>query len=345
MNRKAWRINNAGSIDHLKLVDESLNSPQDNEVQVAVKTIGLNFADIFALFGLYSATPKESFVPGLEYAGVIIATGKKVEGLNIGDKIMGVTKFGGYCNALNIDAEYVIPLPSSWSFEQGAAFPVQALTAYYALVELGNIQPGQTVLIHSAAGGVGLLAQEIAKKYNAFTIGTVGHFSKIEALKNAGYDQYIIRDNHFRQNLAQILNGRDLNLVMECIGGKIFQDSYEALSKTGRIIVYGSARYAQAGNRPNYLKLVWQFLTRPKIDPQKMIEENKAILGFNLIWLYEQKDLFKRVLSGLMNLNLQAPKVGHQFTFEKLPDAIKLFQSGTTVGKVVVTVNPIKHNE
>ena len=335
-NRKAWRISRAGNLKNLQLVEESLCPPAVGEVQVAVKAIGLNFADIFAMFGLYSATPDGSFVPGLEYAGEIVGKGDNVPALQIGDRVMGITKFGGYADRLNINHQYVVPLPGSWTFEEGAAFLVQALTAYYALIELGSLKNQQTVLIQSGAGGVGLLAQQIAKKFEAFTIGSVGHESKIQALKKAGYDKIIVRDKNFSKNLATALGTRELNLVLECVGGQVFTDSYRALCKTGRIIVYGSARYAQPGNRPNFVKLVYKYLTRPKIDPQKMIEENKSVMGFNLIWLYEKSGLFKRVVSDLMQMGLTAPLVGHQFPFGDLPKAIKLFQSGKTTGKVVV---------
>ena len=110
------------------------------------------------------------------------------------------------------------------------------------------------------------------------------------------------------------------------------------MAPQGRIIVYGSARYAQTGAKPNYLKLLWQFVQRPKLDPQKMIELNKSVMGFNLIYLYEKADLLQEILSDLSKYDLGIPVVGHVFEFNKLKDAIALFQSGKTVGKVVVTI-------
>ena len=252
---------------------------------------------------------------------------------------MGVTKFGGYTDHLNIDYRYIVPVPANWTFEEGAAFLVQGLTAYYALIELGNLKKHQTVLIQSGAGGVGLLAHQIAKRFDAFTIGSIGQPSKIPVLEKAGYDRIIVRDKNFKENLAGALESRELHLALECVGGRYFKDTYRALCKTGRIIVYGSARYAQPGNRPDFVKLAYKYLTRPRIDPQKMIEENKSVMGFNLIWLYEKSDLLERVVTALMQLNLAPPLVGHQFSFNDLPQAVKLFQSGKTVGKVVVQTN------
>ncbi|MTI33228.1 synaptic vesicle VAT-1 family membrane protein [Xanthovirga aplysinae] len=338
ISRKAYRMPKAGSLAHLKLVQEEIPEPQDHEISIEVKAIGLNFADIFAMQGLYSATPKGSFVPGLEYSGVIHKCGKQVKDFKVGDKVMGVTRFGGYASRLNIDQRYIRPLPDSWSFEQGAAFLVQVLTAFYALKELGNIQSGQTVLIHSAAGGVGLLANRIAKRFNAYTIGTVGSTAKVDLLNKEGYDKVIVRGEDFREQLKTSLAGRELNLVLECIGGQVFKDSYEEMAPMGRLISYGSASFATHGSRPNMLKLLWKYLRRPKVDPMKMPTDNKSVMGFNLIWLYEKADIMEKLLREIDDLQLDPPLVGHQFSFEELPAAIRLFQSGRTVGKVVVSV-------
>jgi alcohol dehydrogenase len=328
----------AGSIDNLKLVEEELPEQGEGEVTVAVKSIGLNFADIFAMYGLYSATPKGSFIPGLEYSGEVVQVGKDVTLSKVGDRVMGVTRFGGYASHININEQYVNALPSGWSFQEGAAFLVQALTAYYALINLGNLQKGGTVLIHSAAGGVGLLANKIAKAYNATTIGAVGNEAKLALLKEQGYDHGIVRSENFKRDLIDALGNKPLDVVLECIGGRYFTDSYDVMTKQGRLVVYGSARYGQTSARPNYIKLIWKYLTRAKLDPQNMIEENKAVMGFNLIWLYEQEELMKNIIIGLNQLGIGKPYIGHVFSFDKMHDAIKLFQSGKTVGKVVVNL-------
>ena len=336
MQRQVYQLK-AGSRSNIKLMTDELPDPEANEVTIAVKAIGLNFADIFAIWGLYSATPEGVFTPGLEYAGEVIKVGAEVKHIKEGDAVMGVTRFGAYTTHLNIDARYVSPLPSGWSFEEGAAYPVQVLTAYYALFNLGDLQKDQTVLIHSAAGGVGIWANRIAKTMNAYTIGSVGRSAKLDFLKQEGYDQGIVRSKHFKADLEQALSGKPLNLVMECIGGKIFQTGYDLLAPQGRMVVYGSARYASGGSRPNYLRLIWQYLTRPKIDPQKMIELNKAIMGFNLIWLYHQADLMREILQKLENMDIGKAHIGHRFEFDAMNDALALFQSGKTIGKVVVS--------
>ena len=338
MERLAYRINKAGSINKLKLVTENLSDPSKNEVTVQVKAIGLNFADIFAIQGLYSATPKESFVPGLEYSGIIIKKGSEVNEFEIGDKIIGAIRFGAYTNYLNIDKNYIQQLPVGWSFEEGAAFIVQSLTAYYSLVELGNIKDGSTVLIHSAAGGVGIYANRIAKRFNAFTIGSVGSEKKIDLLRKEGYDDVIVRGDDFSEKLKNSLGNRNLDIVLECIGGKIFTESFKQMGAGGRIIVYGAAQFSTGSSSPNYLKVLTKYLTRPKVDPLFLSDKNKSVMGFNLIYLWDKVELMKKYLSNILEMNLPKPMIGEVFDFNELLSAVKKFQTGQTVGKVVVRI-------
>ncbi len=336
LERKFYIVNKTGSIANLKPGKGNLPEPGETEITVEVKSIGLNFADIFAVLGLYSATPATPFIPGLEYSGTVTKTGSNVKNFSAGDKIMGLTRFGAYATHLNIDADYVLKLPEKWSYTEGAAFLVNVLTAYYALVELGNIKANQTVLIHSAAGGVGIYANRIAKKFNAYTIGTTGSRAKTGLLKKENYNGFIVRDKNFKFELQKKLNGRSLDIVLECIGGKIFKDSFDALSPQGRLITYGSANFTPAGNRINFVKAIYQYLTRPKIDPLKMINTNRSVMGFNLIWLWEKKDQFSNMLKETEKLNLEKPVVGKTFKFGELQNAVKYLQSGKSVGKVVV---------
>ncbi|PIQ22295.1 MAG: zinc-binding dehydrogenase [Cytophagales bacterium CG18_big_fil_WC_8_21_14_2_50_42_9] len=339
IERQVYRMPKAGAINDLKLQTESLAPPQPDEVCVQVKAIGLNFADIFAMQGLYSATPPGSFIPGLEYSGVIMAVGTNVTEWQIGDKVMGVSKFGGYVSHINSHHRYVIPLPEDWSFEEGAGFLVQGLTAYYALTALGNLQAGMTVLIHSAAGGVGILANRICKKYGAYTIGTVGRENKVRFLQHEeNYDAVILRDKRFYEKLKTALDGRPLRLIMECIGGKILMQGWKALAPMGRMVVYGNASFSSHGSRPNYPSLYWRYLRRPKIDPLRLPTQNKSLLGFNLIYLYEQTDMMHQLLRELQALQLKPQHIGHIYDFKAMPKAIHLFQRGKTIGKVVVKV-------
>ncbi|GAA4297392.1 medium chain dehydrogenase/reductase family protein [Nibribacter koreensis] len=300
--------------------------------------MGLNFADVFAMQGLYSATPAGSFIPGLEFSGEVVSVGRSVTSCKVGDRVMGVTRFGGYVSYININEQYVIPMPQDWSYEQGAGFLVQGLTAYYALLSLGNMQKGMTVLIHSAAGGVGLLANQICKKYGAYTIGTVGQPNKVDFLRQEEkFDAVILRGKDFGAQLRQTLAERPLNLIMECIGGEVLAQGWKALAPMGRMVVYGNASFSSHSAQPNYPRLFWKYLQRPRIDPLKLPTENKSLMGFNLIYLYEQTDLMHQLLRELQALDLAPQHIGHVYPHQDMQKAIRLFQRGKTVGKVVVT--------
>lgn len=336
MKRKTYRINKAGSISNLKLTDENLPEPNENEVTVEVKAIGLNFADLFAIQGLYSSTPKVSFVPGLEYSGTIISKGKNVSEYSIGDKIMGAIRFGAYTTHLNIDKKYILHLPADYSFEEGASTIVQPLTAYYSLIELGNLKPKHTVLIHSAAGGVGIYANRIAKHLGAYTIGTIGSESKRNFLINEGYDEVIVRHSNFSEQLKNALGVRKLNLVLESIGGKVFKESFKALAPSGRIIIYGGAQFMSQSSKPNLLKVIPKYLFRPKIDPLSLSDKNRSVMGFNLIYFWDHPEELREMLLKIISMRLKKPHIGKVFTFDNLISALKYFQSGKSIGKVVV---------
>lgn len=338
MERSVYKINKVGSINNLLLLKENFKDPTEDEVSIQVKAIGLNFADVFCLQGLYQAAPKNNLIPGLEFSGIVIDKGKNVDDFNPGDKVIGITKFGAYATHINLNKKYLIKLPEDWTFEEGASFIVQALTAYYALKELGNIQNDQTVLIHSVAGGVGIYLNRISKKFNCTTIGTVGNQNKIEHIKGESIDHILVRDNIFLSNLKRILENKKLDLLMESLTGKYFKPTFEMLAPQGRAIVYGASNFATHSSSPNYLQLIYRYLRRPKLDILKLIEQNRSVMGFNLIWLYEKVDKLRILLDEIIQLDLKKPYIGEVFNFDQVHSAIKHFQSGKTFGKVVVKI-------
>ena len=161
-----------------------MEAPPSGHARVAVGAIGLNFADLAACLGLYSATPQGAFVPGLEFAGTVEAVGEGATTVAPGNRVIGLTRFGAYATHINADARYLHPLPGGWSVADGAAFPVQAITAWYAISELGACKAGDAVLVQSAAGGVGLNALAILRAMGARVVAAVGHDSKVAFLRS-----------------------------------------------------------------------------------------------------------------------------------------------------------------
>ena len=334
VKRKVWKTPKAGAIERLVLSEESLPALKEGEVRIAVKAVGLNFADIFALTGLYSATPKGAFIPGLEFSGTIEAVAPGVGNLKVGDKVMGVTRFGGYASHIHSASQYLQALPQDWSFEQGAAYLVQTLTAWYALMELGQFKKHHHVLVHSAAGGVGLQAMKLVRALGGRVTGTVSSQAKVEFLKQQGFNQILVREANFSTQLSE--QNLQFDLVLDAIGGQVQKASFDALNPMGRLVVFGAAQFTPGKNRPNYLKAVWQYLSRPKYDVMEMISDNKSVMAFNLIWLWQQVPIMNALIEDMQKIEISPPHVGHVFKFDKAHQAIQCLRSGNTQGKVVL---------
>ena len=353
-HRDVWRIDRAGSLHRLTRRTESIGKPGPGEARVRVEAVGLNFADVFACLGLYSATPTGSFVPGLEFAGVIETIGPPLAAGQVpgpagaaslvpGDRVMGVTRFGAYATALNADVRCLRLAPGGWSAAQAAALPVQALTAWYGLVVLGHVSRGEVVLVQSAAGGVGLNALAILETLGAQAVAVVGRESKREVLaRQCGLParQVIVRDRRrFDRQLDKVLaviGAPGLDAVFDAVQGPFFAPSYARLRPEGRYIVYGAADFMAEGARPHYLQLAWRYLTRPRVDPLQMIADNRSVMGFNLIWLWNEVERLPAAFEAIARLVTQPPLVGSTFPFAEAPAAMRHLQSGASVGKVVL---------
>jgi synaptic vesicle membrane protein VAT-1 len=355
ITRDVWRMPRAGSLDRLVRQDETLPDLGPGEARVIVKAVGVNFADVFACLGLYSATPRGPFVPGLECAGVVEALGAAEtpcsvgtppgHALRPGDRVVGLARFGAYATAVNLDARYLWPIPPEWGFAEAAALPVQALTAWYGLVELGALRRGATVLLHSAAGGVGLNALTILAAYDAYVIATVGRPAKRDFLKeHAGLslDQIIVRDRRsFGSQVDRALAARGLDgldVVFDAVSGPFLRPAYDRLRPTGRLVLYGAADFMPSGARPDYLRLVARYLRRPRLDPLKMIAENKSVMAFNLIWLWDHIGQLASAYDQVSRLVHRPPFIGRRFPFADAPAALRHLQSGESIGKVVLEV-------
>jgi alcohol dehydrogenase len=147
-----------------------------------------------------------------------------------------------------------------------------------------------------------------------------------------------VRDGDFSSKLCEALKGRPLDLVLDAVGGSIQKQSFNMLAPTGRLVAYGASVFASHIATPNYLRLAWYYLRMPRYHTLTLIESNKSLLGFNLIWLYSRVTLWREMLTTIQALQLKEPSVGAAFPFAQLKDAVRMLQSGKTTGKVVVTV-------
>ncbi len=349
-SRIVWRIDRSGSLARLQRVEEPLGPPGEGEARIAVRAVGLNFADLLACQGLYSATPRGSFVPGLEVAGRVAALGPPRAGSGhafaVGDPVIALTRFGGYASALNADVRYLQPLPTGWSFEQGAAYPVQALTAWYGLLGLGNARRDSVVLVQSAAGGVGLNALAILSRLGARAVAVVGSEHKVAFLERelgVPRSRVVLRDRKgYARSLDQALKAADasgFDIVFDAVLGSWFKPAFERLAPEGRYVLYGAADFVTPGARPSWPHLLSRWLTRPRLDPLSMIAENRALLAFNLIWLWQSVERVPSAYANLAALELKAPHVGARHPFAEAVKALEELQTGRTVGKSVLLID------
>jgi synaptic vesicle membrane protein VAT-1 len=351
VRRDVWRIDRAGSLDRLTRRTEELPDPGAGQARVRVKAIGLNFADIFACLGLYSATPKGPFIPGLEFAGVVEAVGppgdaeQAMRAPRVGDAVVGLTRFGGYATAVNIGVEYLRPIRAGWSVAQAAAYPVQGLTAWYGLVRLGAVEPGDAVLLQSAAGGVGLNALAILSAIGARVIAVVGQETKRRWLveqRGLAPELVIVRERRgFGAALDRALAAIEadgFDVVFDAVAGPFLRPAYERLRREGRLVVYGAADFMSRRARPDYPRLVLQYLRRLRVDPLQMMSDNRSVMGFNLIWLWDRAARLPEAY-GQLDALIQAPPVMDRvFAFADVPAAVRHLQSGANIGKVIVEV-------
>ena len=342
----------AGSLARLAQATETLPDPGPGEARLRVEAIGLNFADVLACLGLYSATPRGAFIPGLECAGIVEALGPPVtrdaesyRKVAIGDRLCVLTRFGAYADALNFDLRYAIPVPQGFGAAEAAAWPVQGLTAWYGLIDRARAARGDCVLLQSAAGGVGLQALGMLDALGAKVIATVGNEAKRDFLaKQHGLDprRVIVRDRrHFARQLDQALAavGSDgFDIVFDAVLGSGFRPAFARLRPEGRYVLFGAADFMPAGRRPNYATLLWRWLGRPRLDPLAMISSNRSFIGFNLIWLWEDAGRLPDAIAGLTQVTSRPPYVGARLPFAQAPEAMRRLQSGHTMGKVVLTL-------
>jgi NADPH:quinone reductase-like Zn-dependent oxidoreductase len=307
--------------------------PMGDQVAIEVAAAGINFADTMARVGLYPDAPKPPCVVGYEVAGTVLAVGPGVEGLTPGQRVMAGVRFGGYAEQVVAKAADVIPLPDALSFEQGAAIPVNYATAWSGLIRYGNLQPGERVLLHAAAGGVGIAATQIAKHHGAEVYGTASP-GKHEAIRGFGVDHALdYTQPGWERDLPQF------DVIMDAIGGKSFRTSYDLLAPGGRLVAFGASA-VMSGEKRNLLTAARTALQMPKFNLIKQMSASKAVIGLNALTLWDHMGTLEPVITPLRELidgGVIQPVVAQAFPFERAPDAHRYIAERRNVGKVVLT--------
>src|SRR5277367_4001360 len=261
--------------------------PKAGEALIRVKTIGVNFADLLQRMGIYPGTPKPPFVPGLEIAGVVEkisdAGGKPAEGepLRVGEAVVAFTQFNAYAAWAAVPVRQVYRLPAGMPFDDAAAIPVNYLTAYHSMFTMGNLQPGDRILIHGAAGGVGIAAVQLARARGLVIFGTAGP-TKQEYLRKIGVDHAIDHEKNDFVEVVRQYAPDGIEMVMDPIGGKSLTRGQKCLGPTGRLVIYGLSDAAGSGGKRNLLRGAKALLQSPRFHPLKLMAQNLAVIGVSL---------------------------------------------------------------
>jgi NADPH:quinone reductase-like Zn-dependent oxidoreductase len=340
---KRISIAKPGSFERLQLVDAPDPQPGPGEVRVETRAVGVNFADVVIRLGLYESAKKYvgwPITPGFELSGEVAELGKGVEDLRVGERVFGLTRFGGYASQICVPRAQLFRVPAALSHAQAATFPTVHLTAYYALREVLRTRPGSKVLVHSAAGGVGLAALQLARADQLLPIGVVGASSKCEVALAYGASHVIDKSTQALWPEVERLAPGGLHYVLESNGAETLKQSYAHLRPTGRLVIYGFTSMLPRGSgRPNWLKLAWDYLRTPSFHPLQMVDVNKGIVGFNLSYLFEEQGLLGEAMTrmlGELESGVLRPLPVTEFPLADAAGAHRALQSGTTVGKLAL---------
>jgi NADPH2:quinone reductase len=321
---KAIKISRNGDAGVLKLSnDEPKPSPGPGQALVKIHAAGVNFVDIYQRRGTYPV--KLPFIPGLEAAGVVEAVGEGVTLVRPGDRVAYTGHLGSYSEYTAIAADRLILLPKELSFEQGAAIPLQGMTAHYLIHEFRKPKPGDTVLIHAAAGGVGLHLVQWAKHFGATVIGTVSTEEKARIAGEAGADHMVLYTKHdFVSETKRITNGRGADLIIDGVAKATFTGDLEAVALRGHIIVFGSASGPADAVLPNSLGA-------------KSISLSGGSLG-NFIASRDELDRRSTDVLNALKEGWLKLRVDYVLPLAEAEKAQRMLEGRQTVGKVVLKV-------
>ena len=330
---KAVVITEHGAPEVLTVEERPEPRPGAGQVAIDVAAAGVNFADVMARVGLYPDAPKPPVVVGYEVAGSVSGLGEGVEGFAVGDRVMAGTRFGGYAERVAAKATDVVALPEQMSFEQGAAVPVNYLTAYLGLIRFGTLQEGERVLIHAAAGGVGIAATQIAKRHGAEVLGTASP-GKHDAIRGFGVDRALdYTQSGWEKGVPKV------DLVMDAVGGRSFRRSYDLLRPGGRLVCFGASS-VMSGEKRDLLTPARAALSMPRFNLIKQMSQSKSVIGLNMLTLWDEWGSlgpYMDALEQLMDDGTVEPVVAKAFSFADAPEAHRYISERRNVGKVVLT--------
>jgi len=314
-------------------------TPLAGEVRIRVRAAGLNFAEVMARQGLYPDAPKPPCVVGYEVAGVVDAVGPGVERPAVGARVFALVRFGGHADTICVKAAATWEIPDGVGFEEAAALPVNYLTAWLMIFRTASVRRGERVLVHMAAGGVGIAALQLLRTIPDTEVFGTASGSKHDAIRREGCTHPIdYRTRDYAAEVRALTRGEGIDVVLDPLGGRDWGKGYALLRAGGRIVAYGFAN-ASGGERRSWLRLVSQGIQIPRFSPLRMMGENRGVAGFNLGHLWNRPEMIREAADALIALWREGrikPHVDSTFPLERAADAHRRIQQRLNVGKVVL---------
>jgi NADPH:quinone reductase len=311
-----------GGTEVLEVQDVPVPEPAANEVLIKVHASGINYADIMQRHGLYPGGPKAPFGLGFEVAGVVEQVGGGIKQLKVGDEVMSFCA-SGYSEYVVAQEWQVMPKPSQLSYHQAAAIPCQFLTAYHALLTLGQLSQGQTVLIQAAAGGLGTQMVQIARNAGATIIGTASSDEKCALIESLGCQHPVkYTEEDFREKVKAVTDGKGCDLIIESIGGEVFDKSLKCLKSRGMLVTLGVAS-----------------MQPPKLEAVKLLANNWIVAGMHLFAYLPDTEAMANAMRDLHTW-LAEDKLtvvaNHEFKLDDAAKAHQFISDRKSTGKVVL---------
>jgi len=338
---KAVFIPRFGAADVLEVreVPDPDPAPAPGEVLIDVAAAGLNFAEVTARQGLYPDAPKPPCIVGYEVSGTVAARGGGVESLQVGQRVLALTRFGGHASRVVAPVASVLAIPDSLSFADAAAIPVNYLTAHHCLFQVGRIHPGGSVLLHMAAGGVGTAVLQLLQTIPDVTVFGTASAPKHDYLRGLGCDHPIdYRSCNYADEVRRITDGRGVDLVLDPLGGRDWKTGWNLLAPAGMLVAYGFANVSTGGKR-NVLRLLSQMVGVPFFTPLGAMDANRSMVGVNMGHLWDEIGILRPQMERLIELveaGVVRPHVHAEVPFSRAAEAHLMLETGANRGKVVL---------
>ncbi|MBM7647695.1 NADPH2:quinone reductase [Bacillus ectoiniformans] len=324
---KAIQLEQYGGPEVLQVVQLEKPVARKKDVLIKIEAIGVNYADTARREGQYVIPTPLPFVPGAEVAGEVVEIGDEVEGIEVGTKVVtliGSKRSTGYAEYTLADSRGLIRLPKGMDMQQAVSLPLQGLSAYHILKTMGQLQAGETVLVHAAAGGVGTIAVQLAKLFGAGkVIATASTEEKLALARSLGADETVnYTEENWSEQVMDLTDGRGADVVLEMAGGAVFYESLNVLAPFGRIILYGNASGEQV-----------------RINPARLMAKNQTISGFFLPQIMEKPKLFQQSLQELLGYVSEGRLkviIGGTFKLDEAADVHRMLQDRKTSGKLIL---------